>query len=279
MLTNWLAPLISEWPSVIQYIVFGGFLALLIMLRYTLFTAVGFVFGAIINKLAPYRRLQKIPFTRAQVFREIAHSLTSVLVFTLVVGAIILMTQAGWTKVYTDPSELGLFWFWIQIPLVLLLQDWYFYWMHRLSHAPGIYERVHKTHHLSTNPSAFAAFAFHPVEAFLEIAIFLVLVFILPLSAQALLIVGAVSLVFNVYGHLGYEIMPRALAKGPLGYLLNKSAFHNQHHRTYKYNYGLYTTIWDRIHGTLHPHADRLYDKATTKPVTSSIDTSKGETV
>ena len=163
---------------------------------------------------------------------------------------------AGWTKVYTDPAELGLFWFWIQIPLVLLLQDWYFYWMHRISHAPGIYERVHKTHHLSTNPSAFAAFAFHPVEAFLEIAIFLVLVFILPLSAQALLIVGAVSLVFNVYGHLGYEIMPRALAKGPLGYLLNKSAFPNQHHRTYKYKYGLYTTIWD--------HADRLYDKAST---------------
>ena len=279
MLTNWLAPLISEWPSLIQYIVIGGFLALLIMLRYTLFTAVGFLFGTIINKLAPYRRLQKIPFTRDQVLREIAHSLASVLVFTLVVGAIILMTQAGWTKVYTDPAELGLFWFWIQIPLVLLLQDWYFYWMHRLSHAPSIYDRVHKTHHLSTNPSAFAAFAFHPIEAFLEIAIFLELVFIIPLSAEALLIVGSVSLVFNVYGHLGYEIMRRALAKGPLGYLLNKSAFHNQHHRTYKYNYGLYTTIWDRIHGTLHPHADRLYDKATTKPVTSSIDSSKGETV
>ena len=104
MLTNWLAPLISEWPSVIQYIVFGGFLALLIMLRYTLFTAVGFVFGTIINKLAPYRRLQKIPFTRAQVFREIAHSLTSVLVFTLVVGAIILMTQPGGRK-YTQTLQ------------------------------------------------------------------------------------------------------------------------------------------------------------------------------
>ena len=279
ILTNWLAPLISDWPSSIQFVVVGGLLAMLIMIRYTLFTAIGFVVGSITNRLAPYRRLQKSPFTRAQVKREIAHSLVTVSVFTLVVGAIVLMTQAGWTKIYMDPGDFGLIWFWIQIPLVLLIQDWYFYWIHRISHKPGIYERVHKTHHLSTNPSAFAAFAFHPIEAFLEIAIFLVLVLILPLSVQALLIVGAVSLVFNVYGHLGFEIMPRALAKSPIGYWMNKSAFHNQHHRTYKYNFGLYTTIWDRVHGTLHPHAERLYDQATTNPVTPSIETTQGETV
>ncbi|MEL6172893.1 MAG: sterol desaturase family protein, partial [Pseudomonadota bacterium] len=136
-------------------------------------------------------------------------------------------------------------------------------WMHRFVHAPGIYDRVHRTHHLSTNPSAFAAFAFHPLEAVLEIAVFVVIVMLIPMTLSALILVGLFSLIYNVYGHLGYEIMPRFIAKSPLGYVLNKSAYHNQHHRTYRYNYGLYTAIWDRLFGTLHPHADRLYDEKT----------------
>ena len=279
MLTNWLSPIISDWPLSIQYIVFGGFVAVLIALRYTLFTAIGFLMGLAINKLAPYRRLQNRPITKAHVKREIFHPLMSVFVYTLVVSTIVLITSAGWTKVYTDPLAFGLAWFWLLITLVLDIQDRNFYWMHRISHRPGVYERVHKTHHLSTNPSAFAAFAFHPLEAFFEIAVFLLLVCILPLSAQALMIVGAVSLLFNVYGHLGYEIMPRAFAKSWIGSWLNKSAFHNQHHRTYKYNFGLYTTIWDRFHGTLHPHADRLYDEVTIRAGPSKSEISESETV
>jgi sterol desaturase/sphingolipid hydroxylase (fatty acid hydroxylase superfamily) len=270
MFTNWISPLISDLPTEIRFLVFGIALAAVVMFRYSIFTAAGFGFGMLVNKFSPHRRLQRRPFSKQQVQRELFHSFTSVFVFTLVIGAIILMTRAGWTKVYTDPYEHGWVWFWLQIPFALFVQDWYFYWMHRFAHSPTIYDRVHRTHHLSTNPSAFAAFAFHPLEALLEIAIFIPLVLIVPMSGVALLIVGAVSLTFNVYGHLGYEVMPRFLAKGPVGYWLNKSTFHNQHHRVFKYNYGLYTIIWDRIYGTLHPQADRLYDQATLKPLPTS---------
>lgn len=279
MLIDWLSPFISDWPTAIKFLVFGAFLAAVIMLRYSIFTAAGFGFGLLVNRFAPHRRLQKRPFSRRQIKRELLHSFTSVFVFTIVIGAIILMTRAGWTKVYTDPSAYGWVWFWAQIPFALLVQDWYFYWMHRFAHSPGIYERVHRTHHLSTNPSAFAAFAFHPLEALLEVAIFIPLVLIVPMSGAALLVVGAISLLFNVYGHLGYEVMPRIIAKGPIGYWLNKSTFHNQHHRVFKYNYGLYTTIWDRVHGTLHPQAECLYDEATLKPLSSSCHSAESETI
>jgi sterol desaturase/sphingolipid hydroxylase (fatty acid hydroxylase superfamily) len=258
-----IVPLIETWPAPLKMSFIALVITLLILLRYFVFTTAAYGVSRLIGWLSPWRRLQATPFTSAQIKREIGYSMLSVITFTGVVGVIVLMSQAGWTRIYSDANQYGMLWFWLQIPVALLIQDLYFYWMHRISHTPGMYERVHKAHHLSTNPSAFAAFAFHPLEAILEIGIFLVIVVLIPMHAGALLMVGLFSLAYNVYGHLGYEIMPRFIAKSPLGYLLNKSAYHNQHHRTFRYNYGLYTVIWDRLHGTLHPKADQLYDKVT----------------
>ncbi|MEL7110650.1 MAG: sterol desaturase family protein [Pseudomonadota bacterium] len=258
---------LEDWPTLVRLSVAAALIASLLLIRYLIFAGAAYGLAMLIERFAPWRRLQRLPFTRAQVLREIGHSLISVLTFMVVIGIIVALTHAGLTQMYTDPDQYGWVWFWLQIPVVLLIQDWYFYWMHRVSHLPALYDRVHKTHHLSTNPSAFAAFAFHPLEAILEVGIFLVLVIIMPLHVTAILTAGIMSLIYNVYGHLGYEIMPRFIAKSPLGYWLNKSAYHNQHHRTYRYNYGLYTVIWDRLHGTMHPHAEKLYDQKSTRPV------------
>lgn len=261
---------VAGWPTHFQLAAIACVIALLVLARYMVIAAGGFLISLIVGRIAPWRRLQPVPFTRAQLQREIGYSLLSVLVFTGVIGLIILMRRAGLTQLYFEPGQYGWAWFWLQIPIVLLIQDWYFYWMHRAVHTAPFYDRVHKTHHLSTNPSAFSAFAFHPIEAVLEIAIFVVLVVVMPLHVTALIVAGILSLVYNVYGHLGYEIMPRFIARSPLGSWLNTSAYHNQHHRTYRYNYGLYTVIWDSLHGTMHPKAEALYDRATTSPSTGS---------
>ena len=271
MISEFLSPLISNWPSVFQLIAIASVIAFLILLRYLIFAGAAFGVGMALERLAPWRRLQKLRFSRPQILREIGYSMLSVLVFVGVVGVIIAMNSAGMTQLYNDAEKYGWAWFWVQIPVLLLIQDWYFYWMHRIVHKAPFYDRIHKTHHLSTNPSAFAAFAFHPLEAILEIAIFVVLIIVMPIHVIALMVAGLMSLAYNVYGHLGYEVMPRVIAQSSIGYWLNKSAYHNQHHRTYRYNYGLYTVIWDRLHGTLHSQADRLYDRATLKPDDASV--------
>lgn len=267
MFSDLLSPWIEAWPAWLQVVAALSTIAVLILARYVLIAGAGFAVSVLVGRIAPWRRLQNAPFTRAQIQREIGYSVLSILVFMAVIGGIYVMHQAGWTQLYRDMDAYGWTWFWLQIPVVLLIQDWYFYWMHRSIHMAPFYERVHKSHHLSTNPSAFSAFAFHPLEALSEIAIFVLLIITIPLHVTAVLAAGILSLVYNVYGHLGYEIMPRFIAKSPLGYWLNKSAYHNQHHRTYRYNYGLYTVIWDRIHGTMHPHAERMFDEKTEKPL------------
>ncbi|MEO0714547.1 MAG: sterol desaturase family protein [Pseudomonadota bacterium] len=263
-----LAGLVADWPMHFRLAAVAGFISGVIIARYVVIAGIGFLVSMVVGRLAPWRRLQPVPFTRAQLLREIGYSMLTVIVFTGVIGCIIAMRRAGLTQLYFDPSEYGWAWFWLQIPVVLLIQDWYFYWMHRAVHMSPLYERVHKTHHLSTNPSAFSAFAFHPIEAMLEIAIFVVLIVVMPLHVTALFVAGFLSLIYNVYGHLGYEIMPRFIARSRIGSWLNTSAYHNQHHRTYRYNYGLYTVIWDKLHGTLHPKAEVVFDRASTPPST-----------
>jgi sterol desaturase/sphingolipid hydroxylase (fatty acid hydroxylase superfamily) len=35
------------------------------------------------------------------------------------------------------------------------------------------------------------------------------------------------------------------------------------HHKFFVKNYGLWTTIWDRLMGTMHPKYEELYEKTT----------------
>jgi sterol desaturase/sphingolipid hydroxylase (fatty acid hydroxylase superfamily) len=128
--------------------------------------------------------------------------------------------------------------------------------MHRMIHMPGVYERVHRVHHLSTNPSPLASFAFHPLEAILEALGFLLVVALLPMSFPSFLTFSFLAFLFNVLGHLGHEFVPaRLLAGHPLRWM-NSATSHNTHHRKFKVNYGLYTLVWDRLFGTIDPKFD-----------------------
>jgi sterol desaturase/sphingolipid hydroxylase (fatty acid hydroxylase superfamily) len=68
------------------------------------------------------------------------------------------------------------------------------------------------------------------------------------------------SLVYNVYGHLGFEIYPKGFNKNWFGKWMNTSVSHNLHHQYFKGNYGLYFTIWDRLMGTLRPDYDAAFE-------------------
>jgi sterol desaturase/sphingolipid hydroxylase (fatty acid hydroxylase superfamily) len=106
-------------------------------------------------------------------------------------------------------------------------------------------------HHRSTNPSPWAALAFHPLEAVVEAGIFPVLLMVMPLTSGHFPVFFVIMLVYNVYGHLGWEIYPKSFSRHWLGRWINTSVNHNQHHQFFKGNYGLYFLWWDRWMGTI----------------------------
>ena len=134
---------------------------------------------------------------------------------------------------------------------MILLHDTYFYWTHRAMHHPKIYRHVHLVHHLSQNPSPWAAFAFHPFEAVIEAGIVVLIAFLFPFHLSALLTFLLFMTVYNAYGHLGFELYPIKFHASWIGRWINTSVIHNKHHEKFNGNYGLYfcfgTAGWEHF--------------------------------
>jgi len=182
----------------------------------------------------------------------------------LVFGGVILLvvwaSKNGFTRVYAPLNKYGYGWYFFSIVLMVLLHDTYFYWTHRLLHWKPLFKLVHKTHHLSINPTPFAAYAFHPVEALVEVGIIPLIAFTIPYHPTAITIFSLYALLLNVMGHLGFEFFPKGFVSHRLFKWHNTSTHHNMHHRLVKCNYGLYFNFWDRIMHTNHPHYEQSFE-------------------
>jgi sterol desaturase/sphingolipid hydroxylase (fatty acid hydroxylase superfamily) len=166
-----------------------------------------------------------------------------------------------YTLIYTDSNTYPLWWLPVSLGLSLVIHDTYFYWMHRFLHHDRLFRHSHVVHHLSTNPSPWSSYSFHFFEAILEGIVVIVLVLVLPMHPSVIVAFTFVSFMINVYGHLGYEIMPKGLRKSFLFEIINTSTYHNFHHRKFKGNYSLYFRHWDRLMKTEHPDYVKEYDR------------------
>ena len=110
---------------------------------------------------------------------------------------------------------------------------------------------MHLVHHKSTNPTPFTAYSFHPSEAIIEGAVILIIVSTIPIHKISFFLFMSVQISYNIYAHLGYELIPKRITNSFLGQWINTSINHNLHHENSKNNYGLYFTFWDRILNTL----------------------------
>jgi sterol desaturase/sphingolipid hydroxylase (fatty acid hydroxylase superfamily) len=169
------------------------------------------------------------------------------------------------TTFYENIDTHGWLYAFIAFPIMLLVHDTYFYWVHRLMHYPKLFRLFHLVHHKSNNPSPWAAYAFHPLEAVLESLIFVVFLFTIPVHSIHLKFFFIFSLLYNVYGHLGFELYPKNFHKHWLGKWMNTSVAHNMHHQYFTGNYGLYFTIWDRIAGTLKENYHETFEEVTSR--------------
>lgn len=201
----------------------------------------------------------------SEVRRELLYSFVAILLFGLIAAATISAARRGWTRMYFEVSDHGWGWFVVSIVLALLVHDTYFYWTHRLMHLPRLFPLFHRIHHLSNNPSPWAAYSFAPAEAVLQAGIFPLMVMILPIHPLAFVLFTLWQILFNVVGHTGFEFHPRWLMKTPLWFLLNTPTNHVMHHETMRGNYGLYFNFWDRLMGTSHPDYEYRFREVTSR--------------
>lgn len=232
---------VRVWLLVSEYIVLRYFLiaGLVFFLIYVLFR----------QPLAKYRLQAKFPAT-SDYLRDILYSLITMLIFSVAV-TFVLFVGRDYTNLYDSIQDYGIPYYVFTYFWMFFLHDTYFYWAHRLMHHPKLYRYVHLIHHKSTNPSPWTAYAFHPFEAIFEVAIIPLIAFTLPVHLSAITLFMLFQFFYNVYGHLGIEILPAWLRRSYLGRQLNTSTHHNAHHQYVHGNYGLYLLLWDRWMGTM----------------------------
>jgi lathosterol oxidase len=235
--------------------------------KYYVIAGIAFlVFYVFFRRRIFWRKIQLSYPGKKDYRREILFSTISIVIFTL---PPLLLVQNDvlrpHTTFYRDISLHGWWYFFGAFPLLFLMHDTYFYWMHRLIHHPRLFKWFHLVHHRSVNPSPWAAYAFHPFEAFLESQIFVIFLFTIPINVWHLFIFFVISLSYNVYGHLGFELYPEGFSRHWLGRWVNTSVSHNLHHHYFRGNYGLYFLFWDRWMGTLRKEYDEAFGEVTSR--------------
>lgn len=247
-----------------------------IVSRYFVFAGSAFVlFYVILKKPMWFRKIQKRLPKVTDYGRDILFSLISVSIFATV-ALLVLFELRPYTNLYRDFNEYGTAYYIFSWAWMLFLHDTWFYWMHRAMHHKVLFKYVHLVHHKSTNPSPWTAYAFHPIEAFLEVMIVPLIAFTLPVHMPALGLFFLFQIIYNVYGHLGFELYPQGFHKTWIGRWINTSVAHNLHHKRFTGNYGLYFLFWDRIMGTLRVDYDKTFEE-TTAPGTAKVSVAKAK--
>lgn len=242
-------------------------IVLLIGGRYFFFAGLAFVLAYfLLNKFIRHKKIQQRYPQLKDYLREIGYSILTILLFAFVPLFLINNDSIRpHTTYYTGIAQFGNGYFYLAFLLMLIMHDTYFYWTHRLMHHPAIFRLFHLVHHKSINPSPWAAYAFHPLEAMVEVGIVVIFLFTIPIHKYHLGLFFLFMIIYNVYGHLGWELYPKGFSRHWLGKWINTSVNHNQHHQYFKGNYGLYFLFWDRVMGTIREDYDQRFEEVQAK--------------
>jgi Delta7-sterol 5-desaturase len=206
------------------------------------------------------RKIQPRGFKWAIFRNEMLYAVITLAVSGTVLGAINgFLADAGVIAIRHEPA--GWWVIALEYAAYFFLFDTWFYWLHRWMHREPVYSWVHKLHHKSTSPNLLTTLSVNPIESLINggfVPLFLA-VFTVHDATMALIV--PTNIVMGLYVHSGYEFFPRWWNRSWATKWFITTTFHDQHHRYFTCNFGGYTTIWDRICGTMRPKLQADFDK------------------
>jgi Delta7-sterol 5-desaturase len=192
--------------------------------------------------------------------REITRSLFSITVFQVAMAGSRVVAMGFGIFIDLRHPSIPLWKVVISFPLIFILHDMYFYWTHRIMHLSGFYRIMHREHHKSFAPTAYAAYSFAFLEAWVQGSFLVFYVLLLPANNAVIVFFVFVEIIYNSIIHSGIDPFPRWMVTDRRFGWVAGSAYHDLHHRTVNWNFGLYFRFWDRLMGTEHPHFVRIHN-------------------
>lgn len=177
-------------------------------------------------------------------------------------------TKAIWAYVFYDVAstfaiaKIELTWW--TIPVLILSEDFCYYWFHRVSHEVRIFWAAHVNHHSSTRYNLSTALR-QSWTTPLTGPIFWAPLAIIGFDPAAILLAQSISLIYQFWIHT--ELIDRM---GPFEWIMNTPSHHRVHHgRNVRYldrNYAGIFILWDKLFGTFEPETEPV-DYGLTKNI------------
>jgi len=240
---EWVSLFVMEFPNIILYAI--PFFILTIIAEYLIYR---------IYRHCPWWRLGK---NSGGTDYDIQDGFTSVLMglgsrlSALIGGAALVYFVMQWFYQYrfiNDMMALGPP-LWLIVSVCFLLDDFAYYWFHRVSHERRWFWASHVVHHSSQRYNLTTALRQTWTGRFSFTFIFSLPLVLIGFPPEMVLFVGALNLVYQYWIHT--ELIDRL---GPLEWILNTPSHHRVHHAVnpdyLDSNYAGTLIIWDRIFGT-----------------------------
>jgi Delta7-sterol 5-desaturase len=212
------------------------------------------------TRLRNWRIQLKERVDNEQIKRELKNSAFTLFVSVCFSSVVFYLNSLGYTKIYTNIDEHSRFFAFGGFFVIMLVDDTWFYWMHRLLHHPKLFRFIHFEHHKSIDVNPFTSMSFHVLETVLLTFWILPFSFVFPLYAPSLIFVQIWGFLDNLKAHVGYEFYPSWWNKSVFRFFTT-STHHNMHHSKFNGNYGVHFRIWDKLLGTEFKDYETEYDK------------------
>uniref|UniRef100_A0A0A9XHZ9 C-5 sterol desaturase n=1 Tax=Lygus hesperus TaxID=30085 RepID=A0A0A9XHZ9_LYGHE len=163
--------------------------------------------------------------------------------------AILMMPAAvfshrGYSKIYHNISDYGWPYFFVSIFMFFGFTDFMVYCFHRGLHHPTLYKHLHKLHHTYKYTTPFSSHAFNPCDGFGQGVPYYLFVYLFPLHNILFMTLFVFVNFWTISIHDQVDFG---------GHFLNTTGHHTIHHEQFNYDYGQYSTVWDRAGGTYRP--------------------------
>lgn len=204
-------------------------------------------------------------YLKNQVALEIHQALTAIPVMVLLTAPFFLLELNGFSRLYYPVNEETGGWkaILLQFPGFILFTDCGIYFIHRWLHWPAVYKRLHKPHHKWIVCTPFASHAFHPVDGWAQSLPYHLFPLIFPLHKVSYLFLFTFVNFWTVMIHDG-----NYMSNDPV---VNGTACHTVHHLYFNYNYGQFTTLWDRLGRSYRRPDDSLFARNTDKKTDEKV--------
>jgi len=180
---------------------------------------------------------------RAQTWHEISIALNSLPFMAILMTPFPVLSYRGYSKVYTGLDTYGYTYLVLSVPLFLFVTDMFIYFIHRGLHHPLVYRRIHKPHHTYRWTTPYSSHAFAPLDGFSQGVPYYIFTFIFPFHNWLWLVMFLFVNFWTISIHDQVDF-------GFFNTFINSTDHHTIHHVDFKFNYGQYFTLWDRLGGS-----------------------------